>query len=406
MIIPEMVKIRQIFNDDRIENMQEELSKRLKSSGLLSRIEPGSRIAVTAGSRGITNISGIIRTIIDELKLTGAKPFLVPSMGSHGGGTAEGQLKVLRSFDITEKIMDAPIMSSIDTVELGTTQSGVPVYMGRNAYDADGVVVVNRVKLHTAFHDEIESGLCKMVAVGLGKQKSAETLHRLGLGKTIVESFRFAGQKINIICGVAILENAYDEISEIRVVPPEAFENTDKVLLKRCREIIPGIPVPVFDILIIDEMGKNISGTGMDTNVIGFWRRFGGEKNPDYSTLIVRSLTTESHGNAMGIGLADLTTRRLADSIDFNSTYNNAMTSQWSLGRTPITLENDLECLHVALKKHEPPNTARIIRIKNTLELEELSVSINLLPALKEQKNIEIIGEPEPMRFDEDGFLV
>ncbi len=406
MIIPEMVKIRQIFNNFRIENVHEELSQKLKSSGLLSSIKSGSRIAVTAGSRGIADISIIIRTITDELKRAGAQPFIVPSMGSHGGGTADGQLEVLRSFGITEKTMDAPILSAIDTVELGSTRSGIPVYMDRNAYDADGVIVVNRIKLHTAFHGEIESGLCKMVAVGLGKQKSAETLHRLGLGKTIAESFHFARKTVNIICGAAILENAYDKISEIRVVPPEAFEETDKALLNRCRETIPGIPVPVFDILIVDEMGKNISGTGMDTNVIGFWRRFGGEKNPDYSTLIVRSLTAESHGNAMGIGLADLTTHRLANSIDFKSTYNNAITSQWSLGRIPITLENDLECLRAALKKHEPPGTARIIRIKNTLELEELSVSKNLLSSLKKLKDVEITGEAKPMRFDEDGFLI
>ncbi|MFC1694416.1 lactate racemase domain-containing protein [Candidatus Latescibacterota bacterium] len=402
---PSMIRVRQLFSDERIENLPETLSQKLIDSGLMGQVKRGSRIAVTAGSRGISGIPEILRTIGDNLKASGAKPFVVPAMGSHGGGTAGGQLNMLESLGVTEDSVGIPVISSTDTVELGETASGAPVYMDKNAYDSDGIVAVNRIKPHTAYHGRIESGLCKMVTVGLGKKGGAETVHRMGLGEVIVESFRLAAAKSNIIFGVALLENAFDHTLDIRVVPPGKFETTDSELLERSRKIIPKIPVPEFDILIVDEMGKNISGTGMDTNVIGFWRRFGGEKIPDYTTLIVRNLTRESHGNAMGIGLADLTTHTLVDSMDMKATYTNAITSEWSMGRIPITLKSDSECISVAIEKH-PPRTARIVRIKNTLHLDEFFISENLLEALIEFKEIEVAGEPEPMRFEEEGGLI
>jgi len=402
---PEMVRIRQLFPAGRIISVGEELSEGFRNTGLLSTVLPGSRIAVTAGSRGISNIPLIIRTILDELKRAGAEPFVLPAMGSHGGGSEDGQLRILKSLGITERSVNAPIVPCVETVVIGAMADGTPVHFNRAAGDADGVVVVNRVKPHTAFHGEVESGLCKMVAVGLGGINGAETMHRRGLGPAIVESFRLASRTVRLICGVAVMENARDEIAALRVVPPEMFEQTDRELLDRCRAILPRIPVHSFDILIVDEMGKNISGTGMDTNVIGFWRRFGGERDPDYSTLIVLKLTPGSMGNAMGIGLADLTTRRLVEAMDARLTYANAMTSQWALGRIPITLENDRECIRAALAHHSPPETARIVRIKNTLELEYLWVSANLVSSLAGRKDIEIVGNTHPMVFDESGFL-
>ena len=382
------------------------VSERLKESGLMNRIKNGSRIAVTAGSRGITGIQCILRVVVDELKHVGAQPFIVPAMGSHGGGTAEGQVKMLETLGITEQSMGVPIISSMETVELGKTPSGFLVYMDKNALNADGIVVVNRVKLHTAFQGSVQSGLCKMVAIGLGKREGAHAIHRMGLGDVFAEIFSAAHENANIVMGVAILENAFDETMDIRVVPPERFIVTDMELLERCKEVIPRIPIPVFDILIVDEMGKNISGAGMDSNVIGFWRRWGGEKKPDYRTLIVRSLTPESHGNALGIGLADFTTRRCVDSIDFNATYTNVITSmQWITGRIPIVLENDHECLRAAVEKYDP-GMARIVRIKNTLQLEELYISENLVDLLKGRTDVEISGEHEPILFDSEGFLV
>ena len=405
MTYPNMVKLRQRFTTERIDDSAAEVTKRIVASDLLDGIECGDRIAVTAGSRGIDTIDDILRAVVASLKSRGAEPFIVPAMGSHGGGTAEGQVAMLASLGITEESTGAPVVSSIETIELGATSSGAPVCIDRNARDADGIVVVNRVKLHTAFHGRVESGLCKMAAIGLGKIHGAETMHRMGLGEAIVEAFRIVRERTRILFGVALLENARDRILDIAVVPPERFEETDERFLARSREIVPRIPVSPFDILIVDEMGKNISGTGMDTNVVGFWRRFGGEKNPDYTTLIVRSLTPESHGNAMGIGLADLTTRRLVETIDTKSTYMNAMTSQWSMGRIPITLDNDRACIDAALDRHGWGDS-RIVRIKNTLDLEEIAVSENLLPAVEGRPDIEKMGGIIPMAFDGDGYLV
>lgn len=407
MDFPQLVKIRQLFSRDYIENIEEELELRLNASGMLSRVKPGMRVAVTAGSRGIDRIPRILKTVIDLLIAAGAKPFIVPAMGSHGGGTARGQTEMLESLDITEKSIGVPVVSSMDTVTLGKTSSGAPVFMDRNAYDADGIVVVNRVKLHTAYHGWVESGICKMVAVGMGKKNGAETMHMYGLGEVITEAFRIARDTTGkILFGVAILENAFDRTLDFKISAPEDFEQTDNALLERCSSLIPRIPLQSFDILIVDEMGKNLSGTGMDTNIIGFWRRFGGEKNPDYKTLIVRDLTPESHGNAMGIGFADLIPQKLYDKIDLKATYTNGIASNtWSIVRIPITLESDRECILTALEKL-PAGSARVIRIRNTLFLDELQVSENLLPALRGKKGIEIIGKSEPMRFDSEGNLV
>jgi len=401
-----MIKIRQLLNRDRVENPVEELTAQLRKSGFLEQIKPGSRIAVTAGSRGIHGIPIIIRTVVDALKGAGALPFIVPAMGSHGGGTAEGQTEMLESLGITEASMGVPVVSSVETVELGKAPSGSTAYMDRNAFNSDGIVVINRIKIHTAFHGHVESGLCKMTAVGLGKRNGAASLHRYGLGEAVVENFRIAREKTNILFGVGILENAFDETLDFRVVSADDFESADHELLERCREIVPRVPFNKFDILIVDEMGKNISGTGMDTNIIGFWRRFSGERIPDYRTLIIRDLTPESHGNAMGIGFADLTTRRLVDKIDYKPTYTNGIASAtWSIVRIPITLENDRECLNVALEQHEPGN-AKIIRITNTLELEELYISENLAETAKKRTDLEIIGQPEDIKFDENGDII
>ena len=406
MPYPRMIKIRQLFNRERLENPSKELAHRLRKSGLLDTIKPGARIAVTSGSRGINGIASLTKTVIDELKSAGASPFIVPAMGSHGGGTADGQMEMLESLGITESSMGVPVVSSIETETIGATPSGTPVFMDKNALGADGIVVINRIKIHTAFHGRVESGMCKMVAVGLGKRDGASALHRAGLGDEVVESFRVAREKAPILLGVAILENAFDETLDIRIAAPEEFEDIDHELLERCRELVPRVPFDTFDILIVDEMGKNISGTGMDTNIIGFWRRFGGERIPDYSTLIVRDLTPESHGNAMGIGFADLTTRRLVDKIDFKPTYTNGITSgTWAIVRIPITLDSDEDCIRTALEKYEP-GQARVIRIKNTLELEELYVSENMAEAVESHSDLEIAGEPEDIRFDSDGKLV
>ena len=401
---PRMVRIRQRLNRERLDNPATELRDRLRKSGLLDGPEPGARIAITAGSRGIHGIAGLLATVARELKRAGAEPFIVPAMGSHGGGTAAGQVNVLAGMGITEETIGAPIISSMETVLLGVTRDGVPVYMDRHAAASDGIVVVNRVKVHTAFHGPRESGLCKMVAVGLGKRDGAETFHARGMGDVLADMAAVARAHAPMLCGVAILENAAEETLDISIAVPDDFEWVDAGLLERSREIVPGLPVRRFDILIVDRMGKNISGTGMDTNVIGFWRRYGGERDPDYRTLIVLDLTTESGGNAMGIGMADLITRRLADAIDMETTWTNAMTSQWALGRIPIIREHDRACIEAALRAHDPL-AARVVRVTDTLHLETCAVSGPLIAEIEDRQDIEIVGRPEPMRFDTAGSL-
>ena len=403
--MPNMVTVRQRFRGGSIDDPVAETALRIRNSGLTAGVKPGMRIAVTAGSRGIHRIDAILRAVVDELIHAGAAPFIVPAMGSHGGGTSDGQRKMLESLGITETSMGVPILSDAESILIGETAAGLPVWCDRNARSADGIVAVNRIKPHTAYHGTVESGLCKMVVVGLGKKNGAETMHRAGLADSVVEAFRVAREELPLMFGVALIENARDEIMDIAVVPPEEFETADERFLVRAREIMPGIPLKTFDILIVDEMGKNISGTGMDTNVIGFWRRFGGVKDPDYITLIVLSLTPESHGNAMGIGLADLIPERLAAAIDRRTTWTNAMTSQWSMGRIPITFPTDRDCIQAALSHHEK-GTPRVIRIKNTLELEQLAVSESCLPAIHSLTGIDIAGEPRQLAFDKDGALV
>ncbi len=402
---PNMVTIRQRLNRARLDDPAAALRERLKTSGLLAGMRSSARIAVTAGSRGIHGIDGLLRAVVAEIRQAGGEPFLVPAMGSHGGGTAAGQERVLAELGITAGITGAPVVSSMETVTLGETADGVPVFMDRAAAAADGIVVINRVKVHTSFHGPIESGLCKMTVVGLGKREGAETFHARGLGMVLADMFEVARAGASLLAGIAILENAADETLDIAVAGPGGFAEIDAAMLARCREIMPGLPVNWFDILVVDRMGKNISGTGMDTNVIGFWRRYGGERVPDYDTLIVRALTPESGGNAMGIGMADLIPRRLADAIDRSATWANAMTSQWALGRIPITLEHDRACLDAALAKYLP-GAVRVVRIADTLHLERLQVSESLLSELADRPDIEIMSPPAPLAFDHDGNLV
>ncbi len=402
---PEMLKIRQHLNRDKLAEPEMVLRERILASGLLDTVNSGSRVAITAGSRGIRGIDRYIKLLIDLLKERGAEPFVLAAMGSHGGGTVGGQRAMLDSLGISEDNMGVPVRASENAEQVAVTDSGAAVYVDPLAMNADAVIVMNRAKIHTAFHGAVESGLCKMIAVGLGKKQGAESCHRHGLGEVIVDCFRESKKRLNIAFGVGILENAFDETLDFSIAAPDEFERVDSDLLERSRSSVPGIPFGSFDILIVDEMGKNISGTGMDTNVIGFWRRFGGEKKPDYRTLIVRSLTPESHGNAMGIGLADLIPRSLAENIDFRSTYANAMTSQWSMGRVPITLENDRACCDVALKKHDP-DTVRIVRIKNTLDLEELIVSMPLIDQVGNDGRLELIESTGPLAFRDNGLLL
>ncbi|MGQ9676691.1 MAG: lactate racemase domain-containing protein [Chloroflexota bacterium] len=406
MELPRMVKIRQVFPTDQIDDVESAIAEQMATVGLARRIKPGARVAITAGSRGIAHIARIIRAVAAELKGVGARPFVVPAMGSHGGATAEGQIEILTSYGITEEYVGAPVVSSMDTVILGTTPSGAVVHMDKNAYSADATVVIARVKAHTAFKAPIESGLCKMIAVGLGKHVGAQEMHRHNLGESVPQAATLAIDKANIALGLGIAENAYDQPYRIVAVPPDRFLEADAELLRLSNSLLPRVPFDRLDLLIIDWMGKNFSGSGMDMNIIGMWRRIGGERIPDFRRIAVLALTPDSHGNATGIGAADFTTRRLVDAIDLKKTYMNCLTAGApELAKLPMTLESDREAIETALRTILLTAPPRIARIRNTLHLEELLISENLLPEAQAMPHVQVVGEPEPLDFDETGNL-
>jgi hypothetical protein len=407
MPIPKLVRVKQQFDRTRLADAPGAVIAGLKALGLEASLKPGARVAITAGSRGIQNLTGMTKAAVDWVKSVGWQPFVVPAMGSHGGATDDGQKQLLADLGISEASMGCPVLSSVQVEEIGRTPSGHPVYLDRNALHADGVIAINRVKLHTIFRGDVESGLCKILAVGLGKHKGAQQIHKVGTQAFMVETARVILAKAPILAGVAVLENALDETMEIHVVPRDRFEATDAALLKRCWQIMPRVPFDPLDVLVVDEMGKNISGTGMDTNVIGIGGRVAGKMmmgNPVVDAIVILGLTPETHGNANGIGLADLTTRRVVDAIDYKSTYTNVMTTRlWSAGRLPLILETDREAVEVAVGETSLAEL-RLVRIQDTLHLESLDISESLLPEAR-KLSLEIAGEPRSIPFDASGRI-
>jgi hypothetical protein len=407
MSLPRLFRVQQVFDKTRIEDAAGTVATGLRRLGIEKRIQPGARIAITAGSRGIQNLVEMTRAAVDTVKALGGRPFIVPAMGSHGGATDEGQKNLLADLGISEATMGCPVVSSVAVEEIGHTPAGVPVYLDKNALHADGIIAINRVKLHTVFRGPVESGLCKILAVGLGKHKGAQQIHKIGVAEIVVESARVILAKAPVLAGVAILENSRDETMEIHVVPPERFEATDAALLARAWQLFPRVPFDPLDVLVVDEMGKNISGTGMDTNVIGVGGRLGGKMtmgSPVVSTVVVLGLTAETHGNANGIGLADLTTRRLVDSIDYKSTYTNVITTRlWAGGRLPLILDTDREAIALAVGD-VPMDQLRFVRIKDTLHLEELEISEALLSDAR-KIGLTVLGEARELEFDAAGRI-
>ncbi len=403
----------QIFEENKIENIPEEISKQFEKIGLSERIKPGMQIGITVGSRGIKNIPLIIKCVIEEVRKRRGVPFILPAMGSHGGATAEGQRKVLENYGVTEKTMGVPIKSSMDVVELGRFENGLPVYFDKIAFETDGIVVVNRIKVHTAFKSVIESGLYKMLSVGLGNHEGASLVHYLGvkgLRDYMVDFAKVILERAPVLCGLGILENAYDDTYRLTAALPEDFEKVDMELLKECKRIMPGLPVSDIDILIVEEIGKNISGTGMDTNIVGGIREYrdGEYDPPKIKKIIVLDLTKEAEGNALGIGLADLTIRKLYDKIDFRATYENTITTTFlERAKIPIICNSEEEAFQIAMKAiwNLPGTEPRIMIIRNTLKLDELYVSENIWDEIKNRSNIKPCGDWEKLSFDHDGNL-
>ena len=406
---PHFVPMQQEFDAREVVDLEGVLVEGIRTNLTGSRAKPGESVAVGVGSRGVSPIQQVTTAVVRELKASGLRPFIVPAMGSHGGGTAEGQRHVLAERGITEATVGAPIRATMETHRLGTTPRGVDVHMDLNAFQADHVVIIARVKPHTSFRSDIESGLCKMLSVGLGKRAGAASIHEAGLAETIAEAATVGIDSGKLLFGVALVENAFDRPYLARVCAPHEFHRTDRELLVEAKRILPRIPTDQLDLLIVDEIGKDISGTGMDTNVIGMWRRIGGERTPDYGFLSVLRLRRTSDGNAVGIGMADFTTQTLVDAIDREQTYVNALTALAPLMvRIPLTAANDRDCLDasISLARRMSGPDVRLGRIKNTLELENFSVTP---PVAEEMRRAEVAmpaGAPVPLRFDSHGNLV
>jgi len=413
MEFPKVVKIRQKFPRPRVENLEAALWEQLGRGEISSTIKPGMSVALTAGSRGITEIHEILRSLVEILKEMEAEPFIVPAMGSHGGATAEGQVEILESLGVTEEFCGAPIRSSMEVVEIGETERGVPVYMDRIASEADGVVLVNRIKAHTDFRSSIESGLMKMASIGLGKHEQALALHGYGvegIRDFMVEVADEVMESGHILFGVATVENAYDEPAIVEAIPAKNIHEREIELLAEYMDMMPALPVSDIDVLYVDSLGKNYSGTGMDTNVIGRFRILGVEEpeSPAVKYIVVGDVSDESHGNALGVGLADLTTQRLADRVERKAMNANVITSTFvERAKVPIALASDEEALRTAIRCNwgVPPQETRLVRIPNTLHLEYLYVSENMVDEALASAETEVVGDPEELRFDPEGYL-
>ncbi len=409
--IPRMVRVRQLYENDRITDIPGYLKKEL-SSGEYASLVCGKRIAVTVGSRGIPDNLIIVRTICEQLKEWGADPFIVPAMGSHGGGTREGNLEILSGYGITEENVGVPILASMDVVKIGELDGGnVPVYCDRFAAEADGIVIYNKVKPHTDFKGEHESGLLKMMAIGLAKHKGCSAIHKRGFA-TFAETIPAAAEvfldKMPVVFGVGVVQNAYDDISDIRVFPKEEIINGDAELLKIAKARFPKFRFDNIDLLIIDRIGKDISGEGADPNVTG--RGFMPYFKDDFHTkrLFIRGISEKSHHNAAGLGLADITTRKCLNSADWESTWVNITTSlmiEW--GKIPLYMNNDYEAIKLGIKTclGIDFNKVKVARIYNTLSLNEFEVSEALANELKGVRGVEILSEPYELQFDSEGFL-
>lgn len=410
-LLPKMYRVRQAQVNPYLEDPESAIEEQM--APYLPRIKPGSRIAVAAGSRGIFNYARMIKKVAETVRRAGAHPFIIPAMGSHGGATAEGQLEVLKSYGITEQAMGVPILSSMETVILGYTEDGAPVHFDKNASAMDGIILVNRVKPHTDFHGDIESGVIKQMVIGLGKQKGASTVHRRGtwgLANVIPRAARIILDKMPILMGLAILENAQDRTARIEALLPENAEAREKELLAEAKSLMPSLPVDDIDVLVLSEMGKNVSGTGIDPNIVGRYliRDVADDATPHIYRIVCLDLTEESHNNALGMGIADLITRRMFEKIDLEPTYTNTITSGF-LERAfiPIIAESDREAIETALgccNRLVTKENARVVFAKNTLDLHELLVSEALLDALQGKSNIDIMGE-EALAWDDDGYL-
>lgn len=414
VFIPKMYKVRQNFDTLKLSNFIEKLKGELAKKKDIMESLKGKKVCIAFGSRGINNISSIATQIVKEVKQYGGKPFIIPAMGSHGGATPGGQKELLEGYGITEDKVGAPIISSLDVEFLGKTGENIPVFTSKDALNADGVILVNRVKPHTAFHGDVESGLIKMSVIGMGKQKGAELCHKMGFNnfsEKLKAMSKIVLSHVPVVLGIAILENAYDETADIRALAPSEFFTEEPKLLKTAKSLMPQVLLNNLDILIVDELGKDISGDGMDPNITGRFASDCVKSDFKVNRIVVLGLTKATDGNANGIGVADITTSRVLKDMDFTKGYINSITAAIpSTVRLPMVMPNDYEAIKTAIKTANnldyDGRKSRIVRIKNTLSLKNIYVSEPLIEEVKKNSNLEIISGPFDFEFDKENNLI
>ncbi len=411
--LPRMVNVRQKFQTVTLDSVTRAVAEQFKRPEVRAKVKAGQTIAVGCGSRGVANVGEAAAAVVAQLMALGAKPFIFPAMGSHGGGTAEAQAALLAGYGITEAKVGCPVRSSMDTVELGRLGDGTPVYMDKNAAGADGVVLLNRIKPHTNFRAPIESGIVKMMTIGMGKIMGATTLHTHGMdhfGEILPKAARLIMEKKNFLFGVGMVENAREQTALLEAIPAESLFKREAELQATAKEMMARLYFDEIDVLIIDEMGKNISGSGFDPNITGRNNRdIEWNMKPKVKKIAVLGLTPETHGNATGVGLADVITMRLYREIDLGPTYANCITATFLDGANiPVIMNTEQETIQLAVKTvvRVKPQDVKIVRIRNTLDIEHIQVSEPLLDLVRKQpERFEILGGAMPLRFDGQGNL-
>ncbi|MCD1162418.1 nickel pincer cofactor-dependent isomerase, group 22 [Peribacillus frigoritolerans] len=404
--LPKMVQVRQKFRTPQIADVAGEVKKAIKEAGVLSRINEDDRVAIAVGSRGVADLPTLVRETVAAVKEAGGNPFIVPAMGSHGGARAEGQIDVLLQLGISEEAVGAPIRSSMEVIKLDELPNGLPVYIDKLAYESDKIIVINRIKPHTAFRGPVESGLMKMITIGLGKQKGAEAAHAYSfkyMAEHVPEMAKVSLSKAPIIFGLASIENAYDKPAKIVAVPAEDLEVVEPGLLLEAKSLMPKIHFDSMDVLIVNELGKDISGDGMDPNITGNFATPYATGGPDVKRTVVLGLTEKTHGNANGIGMADMTTKAVMNEIKWEKGYANALTSTVTdVVKLPMFLDTQELAVKAAIKTCNAfdLNKVRIVRIKNTLEIGEIWISESMMEEALKNDDIEILSDPEDLALD------
>ncbi|MFO0913911.1 MAG: DUF362 domain-containing protein [Pirellulales bacterium] len=407
----EFFRVRQMFGGPALDNPSAQVTIELERLGIAARIGPGESVAITAGSRGIANFAQILRATVDFVKNCGGVPFLVPAMGSHGGATAEGQLAVLARYGVTPESMGCPIRSSMDTVEVCQAREGFPIHFDRHAFAADHVIVVNRIKPHTGFTGEVQSGLCKMLLIGLGKHVGASIYHRAIKDNSFDQILRGVADEViarcRILCGLAIVENGYEQTALVEAVLPQEFLGRERALLERSQQWLARLPFDELDLLIVDEIGKDISGTGLDTNVVG--RKSidhgGPGERPWIKRIYVRGLSAATHGNASGIGVAEFTRSDVVAQVDWQATFENCVTAGHpTAGMLPVHYATDRDVLQAVLRTIglRTMKTVRAVWIRNTLDLEHVECSRGLFDHVLPD-HVRPVSQLRPVRWDSGG---